>query len=135
MDGIFNKLGGRKFSMGIVLIVAGAAVDIMSPNGLSVNLLGLMTAIYAAFSASNSLVTVKQMAVDKAKAEQEVVTSEPAPSVVPNQDVQKLASELLPVLQRVGEALDNLFKQQAAQSESISTQSQALGTIITLLKK
>ena len=88
-----------------------------------------MTAIYAAFSASNALVTTKQLNVDKAIAEQT-----PAP-VVPNQDVQKLASELLPVLTRVGGALDDLFKQQAAQSESISTQSQALGTIITILKK
>lgn len=132
MDNLFDKLGGRKFSMGIVLIVAGACVDVFSPNGLSVNLLGLMTAIYAAFSASNTLVTRKQMDVDKATAE---ATTPADPIIDPNSEkalaeLQQLSNNLLPVMTQIATALDNLFKQQAIQSESITTQSQALGKIL-----
>lgn len=129
MDGLFDKLGGRKFTMGIVLIIAGACVDVFAANGLSVNLLGLMTAIYAAFSASNTMVTRKQLDVEQASA------NNPAPPAEPNMEVQKLASELLPVLTRIGNALDELYKQQAAQSESLTTQAQALSAIISIVKK
>jgi len=135
METLFDKIGGRKFSMGIVLIVAGACVDIFAPNGLSVNLLGLMTAIYAAFSASNTLVTRKQMDVEKATAEA-ISPAAPAPAPLdPNiekglAEIQQLSVNLLPVMTQIATALDNLFKQQAIQSESITTQSQALGKIL-----
>ena len=130
MDNIFDKLGGRKFSMGIVLIVAGACVDIFSPNGLSVNLLGLMTAIYAAFSASNTMVTNKQLEVEKVAA----ANPPPAPAG-PDLDVQALSNDLVPVMTRIGNALTDIYAQQAAQGEALSTQAQALSAIISMVKR
>ena len=128
MDGIFDKIGGRKFVMAVVLIVAGAIVDVTAEGGLSVNLLGLMTAIYATFSASNAIITNKQLTTESERAE-------PSEPVKPNDDVKKLASELLPVVTNIGAALDDLFKQQAAQSDAISMQTQAVSKLIELAKK
>ena len=118
METFFDKIGGRKFVMGIVLIVAGGAVDVLSPNGLSVNLLGLMTAIYAAFSATNAIVTNKQL-------DNEGKNPPPADDAV-----KKLANELLPVLDHIGNGMKTLNDQQAAQGEALRLQSQSISAML-----
>lgn len=129
MESIFDKIGGRKFVMALVLIVAGALVDVLAPNGLSVNLMGLMTAVYAAFTASNAFVTNKHLE-SESKAPTEGESGQPA-----SEAVQQLAQQLLPVVNNIGKALDDLYKQQSAQSESLANQSKAISHVVSIMAR
>lgn len=130
MESIFDKIGGRKFVMALVLIIAGAAVDVLATNGLSMNLMGLMTAVYATFSASNAFVTNKQLDVE-GKSSGSPSPEPEGPSA--SEAVQKLASELVPVIEQLNKNMSILNTQQAAQSESLSTHTQAISQILTII--
>lgn len=90
-----QKLGGRKFLMALVCVGAGVAVDILSPNGLSAELAGLMAAIVATFSAANFAVT-KQHFQSKGTDSGEDVTTP---------DVQASQLEMKALLADIGEAI------------------------------
>jgi uncharacterized membrane protein required for colicin V production len=89
-----QKLGGRKFLMALICVSAGVAVDILSPNGLSAELAGLMAAIVAAFSAANYAVT-KQHFQSKTSSEGEEIGAVP--------DTSQL--EMKELLANIGEAI------------------------------
>jgi hypothetical protein len=61
MSNILEAVGGRKFLMAIFIAIAGIVIEVYGKNGLSVNMAGLLATIYATFSASNTLITNKQV--------------------------------------------------------------------------
>jgi len=52
---IYEKLGGRKAVMTIILVGVGAAVDILAKAGLSQNLLSLLAIALGAFVTGNGI--------------------------------------------------------------------------------
>ena len=109
METIFKKLGGRKFVAALVCIVSGTLIEIYAANGLSVNMAGLIAAIYATFSASNTMITRKQL-----EGEHQPAPAAPPPQPSSQPDMQQLASQLVPVLNQIGTALQELKDGQAA---------------------
>lgn len=55
-------LGGRKMFLTLIAMFIGGAVEMYSANGMSASFAGLLAALIAAFSASNTLITNKQVA-------------------------------------------------------------------------
>lgn len=72
-----DNMGGRKFLMAIVMLLVGAAIEVAGKNGLSVNMAGLMAALYTAFSASNALITNKQLAAQASSEPEEDSSPQP----------------------------------------------------------
>lgn len=119
---LFDKIGGRKFTMALITIGIAASVDIFASNGLSVNMLGLLTAVYATFSASNTLVTRKELEARPAPEQPAVVQS--------NDDVKALARELIPVLTNISTNIEALKKSQSDMNDGMATSQQALSALL-----
>jgi len=54
---MFQRLGGRKFLLAIIVIGVGTAVEIVTERGVSANFAALLGGIVAAFSAANFAVS------------------------------------------------------------------------------
>lgn len=50
-----DKVGGRKFTIAMIMLVAGVVIDLNTERGLSESLMYLMLGIIGAFSAGNVL--------------------------------------------------------------------------------
>jgi hypothetical protein len=59
METIFEKLGGRKFVLALVVIVVGTLVQMFGKNGLSTEFVGLLVGITGIFGAANAAVSMK----------------------------------------------------------------------------
>lgn len=53
MRTIIDAIGGRKVIMSLVILAAGTAIDLVTPRGLSENLMYLMLAIAGFYSTAN----------------------------------------------------------------------------------
>lgn len=67
----FDKLGGRKFVMSIICLVAGVLIEIYSKNGLSANMVALIGALYATFTGANAFITGKSLSSEAATSPQD----------------------------------------------------------------
>jgi hypothetical protein len=114
---IFDKIGGRKFIASIIVLGVAAAIEIYSKNGLSTNMAGLLAAVYATFSASNALTTVKSL-----NSEQQAPQVNLAAAVQP----------LVPIMNQVGAELAAIKAQQEQQLSSLGTVQKA---VVSLLQK
>lgn len=109
---MMEAIGGRKFLMAIVMLIAGVAVELLGKNGLSVNMAGLMAALYTAFSASNALITNKQLA---SQAEQ----TEPIQSGLKAEDVK-------PAFEAIDQAFQKMQQEQTQQAQIINVLQKAV---------
>jgi hypothetical protein len=142
---MFESIGGRKFIMAVLCMLAGVAIELKAANGLSVNMLGLLTALYATFSATNTIITNKQLKVEAESAAELVTPVEPnkhtgssaeeffakeasAPAA-PNAEIAELRSQLIPVIQTIGNELVSIKDGQKAQIEAIGTMQQTVGNV------
>jgi hypothetical protein len=86
---MFEKLGGRKFVMSLCLLIAGIAIELRSPTGMSTNMVGFMLGILATFSASNVVATLRagssSPANEPAAPVEASQPAEPAPAAEPDQ--------------------------------------------------
>ncbi len=57
MNSIFEKLGGTKMSLSILAILVGAAIELLTPRGVSPSFAGLLAGIVAAYGAANAVIT------------------------------------------------------------------------------
>lgn len=57
MKKLYDLLGGRKLVLGFIVIAIGVAMDLLTPNGLSSNLLYLLCFISTSFFLANAAVT------------------------------------------------------------------------------
>lgn len=120
MESIFKKLGGRKFVAALICILSGTLIEIFGGSGLSVNMAGLIAAIYATFSASNTMITRKEL--DGSAAASQQPASQPASG---NEQLQQVANQLAPILNQIGTELQALKDGQAGlvQSNQVVQQS------------
>ncbi len=136
---MLEAMGGRKFIMAIVIMIAGVVIELKSANGISVSMVGLLTALYATFSASNTLITNKQLKIEASgvsslpesagqinQAEPEASSSNIATESVA---IDELRQQLIPIVNTIGNELVSLKEGQAAQMQAIGTIQQSASNI------
>lgn len=110
-----DNMGGRKFLMAIVMLLVGAAIEVAGKNGLSVNMAGLMAALYTAFSASNAIITNKQLAAQSnSEPEQE---APPPPPQAPTLSLD----EAKQAFGQIDQAFSRMQAEQAQQAQILNT--------------
>ena len=55
----FDKIGGRKFVLAIISLIAGLATHVLSVKGLSTEVVGLIIGVIGTFSVANTVATIK----------------------------------------------------------------------------
>lgn len=114
---MFEKMGGRKFLMAVIVVTAGVVIEVYSKNGLSATMVTLLTAVYATFSTANAFVTRKFADVSQeAEEEEEEVT--PVQPAAP--------SNLEAIIQSNNVQLNNILSQIAAELLKQATASTSL---------
>lgn len=130
---MLEQMGGRKFLMAVLCMAAGVAIELKAENGLSVNMLGLLTAIYATFSATNTIITNKQLKIEASEGGAEVpspVVEQPeAAAVAPNNELQELRTQLVPIVNLIGQELVSIKDAQKAQMEATGAIQQTVSNI------
>jgi len=121
---MLEAIGGRKFLMSLIIMIAGVIIELKGANGLSVNMAGLLAAILATFSASNTIITNKQLKVEASE-------GQPAgePVVAPQASVDELKSQLIPIINTIGGELVSIKDNQAAQMQATGVMQQTVGNI------
>lgn len=114
---MMEAIGGRKFLMAILMLLAGVAIEIVGKNGLSVNMAGLMAALYTAFSASNAIITNKQLSTTTEQSEQ------PAQVGLKIEDVK-------PAFDAIDQAFVKMQQDQAQQAQVINTLQKAIQAVM-----
>jgi hypothetical protein len=103
---ILDKIGGRKVLVSLVLLTVGVTVDMVSPNGISANLLDLLKYIGGGYLVGNGLAHITG-AVIASKASQD--SPGDVPSVIetstgysPENDILELKAQNGKLLEAVG---------------------------------
>lgn len=138
---IFEKIGGRKMALTLFVVIVGALVDILSTNGISANLTGLLVGASAVFGAANAAIS---LSANKALG----ITATAA--VEAGQDIGDVASGVSQVTgvdrhEELVTAVDNISKESSLRIDSqqaalealfdrIETQEKAMETATKLLK-
>lgn len=127
MGNLFNKLGGRKFALAMIILVLGLVVELLGKNGLSANFVALLLGSSTIFGVANAAVTIKRSGDVQAAAME--------PAGVSNGDEANMKADLL------ADRVENVTSEVLQQSQYISqlrteleTQSQSLATATKLLK-
>lgn len=111
-----EQLGGRKFVGFVILVLAGGLVDVFNPNGLSTTLAGMFAALYATFSAANTVLSTKGMQLPEA----------PAVAVGPSADeLSAVTMQVEGVLRQIAVDTTNLKKSQSEMEQAVSTLQEA----------
>lgn len=126
MESIFEKLGGRKMALTLIVIVVGAAVDILAANGLSANLAGLLVGATAVFGAANTAVSMAGMKATSAAVV--AVAEETAPPQ------EGGASELQELRAGTINAVEELSNRSKIIEDRLAANDQALETATKLIK-
>lgn len=114
---MFDKIGGRKFVLTIVILLFGSLLEAFGKNGLSANMVALLLGAGGIFGVANAATTIKQLG--------QPVATEPAPQdETPAQAPPAVGPEHL-------EAVAGEVEQLRAELE---TQAEALSTATKLLK-
>lgn len=90
-----DKLGGRKFVLSIISLVAGVAASSLSVKGLTPELVGLIVGVLATFSGTNVMVSKAAMQTSSSDAAAPVTETEqqvalPAPAVDQSEIIERL---------------------------------------------
>lgn len=109
-------MGGRKFIGLLVIVIAGIAVDIFAPHGLSSNLAALLGTMYGLFATGNAVATWATAAAP--------ATAPPASEVVPTATTTQTVVDFSPVQGQ----LDTL-------TQNAKTQSDALAYVVDFVAK
>lgn len=133
---MFDKIGGRKFIMGIVVMLIGAAIEMNRADGLSTEMAALITMVYATFSASNALVTNKQLSVQTSEGTvpTKTVTEEEEEPIPVNTDIDQIKQQLEqlgPLLGQFGTELASLKNNQAIHAQGLNTVQKAVSAVLT----
>ena len=55
----FDKIGGRKFVLAIISLIAGLVTHVLSAKGLTSEVVGLIVGVIGTFSVANTVSTIK----------------------------------------------------------------------------
>ena len=72
----FDAIGGRKFVLAIISLIAGLVTHVLSAKGLTTEVVGLIVGVIGTFSVANTVTTIK--------APTETEVSEPSESILPS---------------------------------------------------
>lgn len=132
-NSIFDKIGGRKFVMAIVVIIVAALIDALGKNGLSTNMIAILGTVYATFSASNAFVTSKaqQLAAPTGEEPQQVPPPPPpaqpeAPVQPQGPTVQDIMPGLTNALNTVGSEIQSMKDQHVQTTQQLNTLQKAV---------
>lgn len=138
-----NSIGGRKFTVAILSMIMGTAIEVYSPNGLSATMATFLASLVTAFSVGN-VVADKIAAASAASSS----SSEPPPganvkippgSIVLPTDAVDLETKVSTFAKETVQVLDSMMKEQAVIRETLNTQADALAAtqrgVATLLQK
>jgi flagellar hook-basal body complex protein FliE len=130
---IYEKLGGRKAIMTILIVGIGALVDILAKSGLSQNLLSLLGIALGAFVTGNGIEhaanAIKARKVQKTESTQAAAAPAPSVDLEPiNDTLNQLAKES----QQLAQGYQALSNRVAVAEQSAKTAQQ---TAITLANK
>lgn len=118
---MFESIGGRKFVGLIIIAATGAAVQVFSPNGLGMELAGLLVGLYTSFAASNAVITNK--ALDKEP-------EQPANS----EDVAKAAEQVGVVIANLQDSYTRQESQLSTIMDTLRVQQNALTALLNIKK-
>lgn len=108
---MFEKMGGRKFVLSLIVIAVGTAVQILSPHGVTESFTALLIGVAGVFGASNAFVSAKSVG---AVSEATDVASEPAlpagPSPEQEEQIKALEAQLAQQSQVIAQ-LQSIAKQ------------------------
>lgn len=126
-----EKLGGRKFIILVLMLIAGGLADHFSQHGLSTNLVYLMLGLYGAFTAGNVGITLRALKEGKDLSEtvenrQDSATTEEDNNIYPLPEVNTAPLNLEPVHQSLARIEDAVSQVVA----SIPPQNQSLGFLV-----
>jgi len=124
METLFDKMGGRKFVLTMIILVAGGLVEAFGKNGLSANFVALLLGASTVFGVANAAVTLKGMSVtgEDSSAPVGASTGDEANVKVDflNTHVENVTSELLQQSQDITQMRSELETQ--AKSLALATQ-------------
>lgn len=123
-NSIFDKIGGRKFIMALVVIIVAAIIDALGKNGLSTNMIAILGTVYATFSASNAFVTSKAQQLVAQPAEEPQTAAPPAQPQGPT--VQDIMPGLTNALNTVGSELQAMKDQHTQTTQQLNTLQKAV---------
>lgn len=113
---MLNKIGGRKVILGILVIAVGVIIDLINDNGLSTNLLYLLTFISSGFFLSNGIehlaTSIKRR---RSKSPAAAVNTDTVPVAEVNQTVRYLVEQN----QNINNALDALTTNMQGLNETL----------------
>jgi hypothetical protein len=106
---LFDKLGGRKFVLTLIVIAVATAVQILSPTGVTEAFSALLVGVTGVFGAANAFVTTKAPAV-----------TPDAPEAPPAPDTSHI---------------EEAVEAQAARLQNLEQTTQATGQVLDVLAK
>lgn len=114
---MLEALGGRKFIMGLLVVIAGCAMQMYSPKGLTPELVALLLGVSGGFSVTNMLATkdalkFSSQTTPAAPVNEEPEEQEPAP--VSNSDIHARLNKQDEVQQAILQSTANVQKLLAA---------------------
>lgn len=115
-------LGGRKFVLALVSLGTGAAVSILSPKGLSPELVALILGSLGAFSASNAVLSHKAMS----SSSEEPAGEDPQPAVATPEPVD--LSPIYAVISELSSAVGETKAKAEAHDNALLTMQAAVDT-------
>ena len=126
-NSIFDKIGGRKFIMALVVIIVAAVIDALGKNGLSTNMIAILGTVYATFSASNAFVTSRAQQLVAQPAEEPQAATPPEPPAQPQgPTVQDIMPGLTNALNTVGSELQAMKDQHTQTTQQLNTLQKAV---------
>lgn len=129
-NSIFDKIGGRKFVMAIVVIIVAALIDALGKNGLSTNMIAILGTVYATFSASNAFVTSKAQQLAAPTGEEPQQAPPPAQPEAPVQPQGPTVQDIMPgltnALNTVGSEIQSMKDQYVQTTQQLNTLQKAV---------
>lgn len=114
---MFDKIGGRKFALTIIILLFGSLIEAFGKNGLSANMIALLLGAGGIFGVANAATTIKQL-------------GQPA-----SQDETPAPEQQAPAQPMVGpEHIEAVAGQVEQLRAELETQAEALSTATKLLK-
>jgi TolA-binding protein len=131
MESLFDKLGGRKFALTLLVILVGALVEAFGKNGLSQNFVALLLGSSTIFGAANAMVTMKAGELTAGQGASEPVADEGSTITAGiAADAHSNAAEAHNKIDMLASELEQQRAELAAQAQNIDLATKLLKTLV-----
>lgn len=115
---MFDKIGGRKFALTIIILLFGSLIEAFGKNGLSANMVALLLGAGGIFGVANAATTIKQLGQPVATEPQDETPAQAPPAVGPEH------------LEAVAGEVEQLRAELETQAEALSTATKLLKVLM-----